>query len=1036
MRFPWLIFLGLLFLHCFLLNPKCWPAEGENQKSEIRNQKLEIHYLPFTIFSYRANPYVEPKLKLIGLGPESRKSKTENRKSPLFPIPYSLFPSAPPQTAGPHDADQVLLKVYDAVNGALKANATLSGGSTNPTPHNADQVFLAVYDPVHGAIRVNVVAGGGSGSYSFPANKAALASNSASQPIAGTQVYDIRDYGAVNDERSSTDGACSANGYQISSTSLAFTGADVTKAISIYGGGAAQGTLLTTVSSVTGGVATVASPCLYTVSGGYVSIGTDNTAAMQNTVNAASAVLGGTVRAVAGYYKITSPITWASGVTLLGDLPTIYAPNPINSVPPGNPTNPAGGTWFDCSGGASCITGNYLRQDGFVDFGVKNFGATAFSFGGSNIDGISFSHAEYLFAIGLPTIGASDTAWYVNNFQFFETTNLNAFNVNVGAHLLQQNDYWSGGNSHWDHFYIQTYAKTAAHGNASRPEIWLDDEPTGSGSGQPMNSMYMSYAQTNSYGGDGTNVHIKVGGSGGNYEVIHSELTGLDVEGAALAGVYCTTCQDVLLGLSQFGSEAVYFDANSWGNVAISHDTGSLATGNTLNNQYFGQWNTTGLPGTYYDYTQLVPVSNAQAVTAANITPSATSGHNYPNLLGITLAGTIYNGSGSVVDGYNLAQFTSTSGANPPSYALWSRLAGSSSAYTGMQFPFPVSVGDTKPWLPASSGNPYFQVSESAANSGVEVGQASSNNLQLWWNYNATPGSAYAKLFTYGYTTNKLLIDAANLTLQDLSGGGVGIGKTPVTSLDIAGSVRTYQLSVPVNGTITPADNASASCAANTAYYYKVQAGDGLGYWTAPSTETSVTTLNDGNPQQITFAWSAVNGAVGGYKIFRGTSSGAEGIVATVATGVASLVDTCGTTPGAAPAAVGLTGTESIAGNLTVSGTITGSLTGTATNCAATGSAANPSLVACSAAEAGQFSCSVSASTGTCKVSTSAVLGTADEIFVQPSAAATISSVTCNTSADTGLTAPRLASQAAGYFIINLGTFSINPVCFNYWVVN
>ena len=44
MRFPWLIFLGLLFLYCFLLNPKCWPAEGENQKSEIRNQKLEIHY--------------------------------------------------------------------------------------------------------------------------------------------------------------------------------------------------------------------------------------------------------------------------------------------------------------------------------------------------------------------------------------------------------------------------------------------------------------------------------------------------------------------------------------------------------------------------------------------------------------------------------------------------------------------------------------------------------------------------------------------------------------------------------------------------------------------------------------------------------------------------------------------------------------------------------------------------------------------------------------------------------------------------------
>lgn len=109
----------------------------------------------------------------------------------------------------------------------------------------------------------------------------------------------------------------------------------------------------------------------------------------------------------------------------------------------------------------------------------------------------------------------------------------------------------------------------------------------------------------------------------------------------------------------------------------------------------------------------------------------------------------------------------------------------------------------------------------------------------------------------------------------------------------------------------------------------------------------------------------------------------------------------------------------------------------TATKCAAVGSAASPSLVACSAAPAGSFSCATNASTATCVISSTIVTANS-AVFVQPSAAAgTLLSVTCNTTADTGLTAPRLASISAGAsFTINLGTFSTNPVCFNYWIVN
>ena len=105
----------------------------------------------------------------------------------------------------------------------------------------------------------------------------------------------------------------------------------------------------------------------------------------------------------------------------------------------------------------------------------------------------------------------------------------------------------------------------------------------------------------------------------------------------------------------------------------------------------------------------------------------------------------------------------------------------------------------------------------------------------------------------------------------------------------------------------------------------------------------------------------------------------------------------------------------------------------TTTNCSA---ASSSGTVTCSAATAGQFSCDTGTSAGTCVIDTSAIAATS-EVFVQPSSAATISGVTCNTTADTGLTAPRLASQTATTsFTINLGTFTVNPECFNFFIVN
>jgi len=120
-------------------------------------------------------------------------------------------------------------------------------------------------------------------------------------------------------------------------------------------------------------------------------------------------------------------------------------------------------------------------------------------------------------------------------------------------------------------------------------------------------------------------------------------------------------------------------------------------------------------------------------------------------------------------------------------------------------------------------------------------------------------------------------------------------------------------------------------------------------------------------------------------------------------------------------------------------GALTAKTISTITNCAANGSAANPSIVACSAAAAGMFSCSTTASTGTCQVNTSAVTANS-EIFITQDAAdggAGQLNVTCNTNNVLSTTKPLLVSKNAGVsFTINLGTVSVNPACFEYNIVN
>lgn len=100
-------------------------------------------------------------------------------------------------------------------------------------------------------------------------------------------------------------------------------------------------------------------------------------------------------------------------------------------------------------------------------------------------------------------------------------------------------------------------------------------------------------------------------------------------------------------------------------------------------------------------------------------------------------------------------------------------------------------------------------------------------------------------------------------------------------------------LAAPVNGATGDYSTATSGGALSdsTTYYYVVTAVDYNGVESVASSETSKATGNSGsNVNTITATWTAVAGAQK-YRVYRGTSAGAENVVYEV-TGATSYVDT------------------------------------------------------------------------------------------------------------------------------------------------
>lgn len=121
---------------------------------------------------------------------------------------------------------------------------------------------------------------------------------------------------------------------------------------------------------------------------------------------------------------------------------------------------------------------------------------------------------------------------------------------------------------------------------------------------------------------------------------------------------------------------------------------------------------------------------------------------------------------------------------------------------------------------------------------------------------------------------------------------------------------------------------------------------------------------------------------------------------------------------------------------LNAAGKITYTLATTTTNCAAVGTSAAPSLVACAAAPAGAFSCAVTASAGTCVVSDTAVTANSDIIVQEGSYLGTRLGVTCNTTPSSVPTITVASIVAGTSFTINVPTITTNPACYTFTIAN
>lgn len=192
------------------------------------------------------------------------------------------------------------------VGGTLSSTASGGGGGTTPSnPTNSIQFN-------------NAGAFGGSSNLIFDGANMGIGSINpisaidtgtgviTSPSISNDAVYNVKKYNAKGDGIGNIDGAITSGTNNFSSATGIFTVNDVGKVITVVGAGAAGADLTTTISAFTSGTSvTLTANAGTTVSGAALyTYGTDDTAAIQATINAVGTAGGGTVFFPKGIYII------------------------------------------------------------------------------------------------------------------------------------------------------------------------------------------------------------------------------------------------------------------------------------------------------------------------------------------------------------------------------------------------------------------------------------------------------------------------------------------------------------------------------------------------------------------------------------------------------------------------------------------------------------------------------------------------------------------------------------------------------------
>jgi len=189
---------------------------------------------------------------------------------------------------------------------------------------------------------------------------------------AGARRFSIVDYGAAMDAVLLTDAVTAAGLPTVSSSARPFTSADVGKTIAVMGAGpvvanANDGVWISTVTSVSSGVATLTSNATSTVSGARCIFGTPDDAAFAAAQDAAVSAGGGTVFIPPGRTIVTVPLNVQNYVSWAGagrELSWVH----VVADRPGSGSTAGTSDWLTCAGRTSA---NLLIGADFRDFGVQ-----------------------------------------------------------------------------------------------------------------------------------------------------------------------------------------------------------------------------------------------------------------------------------------------------------------------------------------------------------------------------------------------------------------------------------------------------------------------------------------------------------------------------------------------------------------------------------------------------------------------------------------------------------------------------------------